>query len=130
MDDTFTVDDIEIKNVTITPEDKQPENKMSEKESKDFLKNFKEYVGSFEFKQKLKQASKETGIPTKTIANNFFEKALGTVGDILGVVVETTRNAGHTLIKIIDTVLNGAIDIICNIAQALFRLVTLNKTIK
>ena len=97
-------------------------------EAKGFLKKFTEYIKGDTFKRDINNTAKKYGVPPKKLAQNFFEKALGTVGDILGIAINTVGNAGHTLIDILATVAHGAVNLIVNVANALARMVTLNKT--
>ena len=99
-----------------------------EKKAKSFLNKFKSYITSETFKKDINETAKKYNIPPKQLAQNFFEKALGTVGDILGIVISAVTNAGHMVINIVGTVAHGIINLITNIANGLCSLVTLNKT--
>ena len=93
-----------------------------------FLKQFTDYIKGDTFKRDINDTAKKYGVPPKKLAQNFFEKALGTIGDILGIAINTVGNAGHTLIDILATVAHGAVNLIVNVANALARMITLNKT--
>lgn len=80
------------------------------------------------FKAKCEEQSKKTGIPAKSIAKNFLDKMLGTIGDILGIAIGTVRNAFGTVVDILSAVLKGAVGLICNVANSVARLITFNKT--
>ena len=97
-------------------------------QAKSFLNSFREYINSCAFTNDVNNASARTGIPPRRIAENFIEKVFGTIGDVLGIAVGTIRSAGHTVVSLISAVLNGGIDLICNVAQALANIFTLNKT--
>lgn len=99
-----------------------------EQKTKGFLDDFKNFIGSKLFKDKVEKASNETGIPKKVIAQNFFERALGTVGDMLGVAISTVCNAGRLVISIAGTVANGIVNIIETIAKGIASFITGNKT--
>lgn len=96
--------------------------------AKGFLKQFTDYIKGDTFKCDINDTAKKYGVPPKKLAQNFFEKALGTIGDVLGIAINTIGNAGHTLIDILATVAHGAVNLIVNVANALARMVTLNKT--
>ena len=96
--------------------------------AKGFLKQFTDYIKGNTFKRDINDTAKKYGVPPKKLAQNFFEKALGTVSDVLGIAINTVGNAGHTLIDILATVAHGAVNLIVNVANALVRMVTLNKT--
>ena len=96
--------------------------------AKGFLKQFTDYIKGDTFKRDINDTAKKYGVPPKKLAQNFFEKALGTIGDVLGIAINTVGNAGHTLIDILATVAHGAVNLIVNVANALARMVTLNKT--
>ena len=146
------MNDVQVSNVTVTPvnqgfqttqqivqETAQAINEamngfsdqpigQEEQKARSFLGQFTNYIKSDLFKKDVEDAAKKTGVPPKKIAQNFFEKALGTVGDILGIAVGTVKNAADTLINLLSTVAHGAVSIVCNVANALVSMVTLNKT--
>lgn len=99
-----------------------------EKEAKGFLNNFKSYIQSANFKQDVNDVAKKYGVPPKKVAQNFFEKALGTVGDILGIAINVVCNAGRMVINIASTVANSIINLIHSIASGIASIVTLNRT--
>ena len=96
--------------------------------AKGFLKQFTDYIKGDTFKRDINDTAKKYGVPPKKLAQNFFEKALGTVGDVLGIAIGTVGNAAHTLVDILSTIVHGAVGLIVNVANALSRIVTLNKT--
>lgn len=98
------------------------------KKAQGFLEQFGNYIKSQAFKDDVNFVARTKGLPPKQVANNFFEKALGTIADVSGIVVETTRNAGHTLIDVLAMIAHGALNVVCNVANALIGVVTLNKT--
>jgi hypothetical protein len=98
------------------------------KKAQGFLSQFTEYIKGESFKKDINETAKKYGVPPKKLAENFFEKALGTVGDVLGIAIGAVGNAGHMLVDILSTVAHGAVNIIVNIANALARVFTLNKT--
>ena len=98
----------------------------NEKKAKGFLNSLKNYVKTQVFRDKVNETSQKTGIPPKKVAQNFFERALGTVGDILGIAISVVCNAGRMVVQIAGTICNGIINLIQSIAS----IVTLNKTCK
>ena len=102
----------------------------TEKEQKatSFLNTLKGYVQSEEFKADVNASAKKYGVPPKKIAQNFFEKALGTVGDILGVAVSVICNAGHMVVNLANTVCHSIVNLIQSIASGIVSIVTFNKT--
>lgn len=99
-----------------------------EEEAVSFLQQFQQYIKSDKFKSEVLKTSKEYGIPPKKLAQGFFEKALGTVGDILGVGISVVCNAGRMVVNIAGTIANSIIDLICMIANGIVSVVTMNKT--
>ena len=108
--------------------DKVPPTSDEISKAKGFLNNFTQYIKGEKFKSDVNATAVKYGVPPKTLATNFFEKALGTIGDILGVAISTVGNVGHTLVNLLAIIAHGAVNIICKIASGLARLVTLNKT--
>lgn len=108
--------------------DKVPGQESEETKARNFLNMFTDYIKGESFKKDINETAKKYGVPPKKLAENFFEKALGTVGDVLGIVIGTVGNAGHTLVDILTTIAHGAINVIISVANALARLVTFNKT--
>lgn len=107
-----------------------PSVSVSVKEAKatKFLNNFKDYIQSQAFKDDVEEASKKYGVPPKKLAQNFFEKALGTVGDILGIAINVVCNAGHLIVNIASTICHSIVNLIKSIASGIASIVTLNKT--
>lgn len=98
------------------------------KKANNVLNQFKNYVGSKNFTADVKNLSAKYKVPEKAIATNFFEKVLGTVGDIFGIVFGTIEGLCHNLVNLLGAIAHGIISTICNIANAIGRTVTLNKT--
>lgn len=107
-------------------------NEFDEKEKVDkangILNNFRKYISSSEFVADVKNVAKKYNVPEKAVATNFFEKVLGTVGDIFGIVFGTIEELCHSLINLVGAVAHGIVSAICSIANAVGRTVTLNKT--
>ena len=107
--------------------DKVPTDNETTK-AKGFLNQFMNYINSDIFKRNINDTAKKYNIPPKKLAQNFFERALGTVSDVLGIAISTVGNAGHTLVDILSSIAHGAVNLIVNVANALANMVTLNKT--
>lgn len=99
-----------------------------ETKARNFLDEFSNYIKGESFKEKVNGIAQVKGIPPKVVAKNFFEKALGIIGDTLGIAINTVGNVGHTLVDILSTIAHGAVNLIVNVANALARVFTLNKT--
>lgn len=99
-----------------------------EKKAKSLLNQFKDYIKTDSFKDDVNEASKKYGVPPKRIAEGFFSKVLGTVGDILGIAVNVICNGGHMIVNLLGTVAHGIVNLIQGIANGLASIVTLNKT--
>lgn len=100
----------------------------NEKKAKGFLNSLKSYINTQEFKNKINETAQKTGRPPKEVAKNFFEKALGTVGDILGIAISVICDAGRMVVNIAGTICNSIINLIQSIANGIASIVTLNKT--
>ncbi len=98
------------------------------KKANGILDKFKSYIGSSTFTADVKNVAAKYHVPEKAVATNFFEKVLGTVGDIFGVVFGTIEGLCHSLINLVGALAHGIVNAICNIANAIGRTVTLNKT--
>lgn len=105
-----------------------PVDESEAEKAKGFLNQFTSYIKGESFKKDINDTAKKYGVPPKKLAQNFFEKALGTVGDVLGIAINTVGNAGHMLVDILSTIAHGAVNLIVNVANALARMVTLNNT--
>ena len=103
-------------------------NEEKVKKANGVLDKFKTYIGSQSFTADVKNLSAKYKVPEKAIATNFFEKVLGTVGDIFGIVVGTVEGLCHSLVNLVGAIAHGIVNTICNIASALGRVVTFNKT--
>lgn len=104
-------------------------NEEKVKKANGILDRFKEYIGSSKFTADVKGVSAKYHLPEKAVASNFFEKVLGTVGDVFGVAVGTIEGLCHNLINLVGAIAHGIVNTICNIAKSLGRIVTLNKTV-
>lgn len=98
------------------------------KKARGFLQDFTKYIKSETFKKEINDTAKKYNVPPKKLAEGFFAKALGTIGDVLGIAINCVGNTGHMLVNLLATIIHGGVDIIINVANALVRMVTLNKT--
>lgn len=105
-----------------------PSDNEEVKKAKGFLNQFTEYIKGESFKRDINDTAKKYNIPPKKLAENFFGKALGTIGDVLGIAIGTVGNAGHMLVDLLSTIAHGAVNLIVNVANALARVFTLNRT--
>lgn len=110
--------------------DEVPPSTQQEKEQKarNILSQFTEYIKGPSFHRDVNIVAREMNVSPKKLATNFFEKVLGTIGDIAGIVVNTVGNVAHTIVDLLARVANCGIDIICKVANALVSVCTLNKT--
>lgn len=147
-------DEINVTNVTVTPVKEAKEelkadlketaqaiketlNDFSEdvisegaevKKARGFLQDFTKYIKSQTFKDEINSTAKKYNLPPKKLAEGFFSKALGTIGDVLGITFNCVGNVGHMLTNLLATIIHGAVDIAVMVANALARVFTLNKT--
>lgn len=108
--------------------DQAPYSNEKVEEAKGFLSKFTDYIRSQSFRDSVNTASQKYNVPPKKVAEGFFSKCLGTIGDILGIAIATVGNAGHTLIDILSSIAHGAVNLIVNVATALANMVTGNRT--
>ena len=90
---------------------------------------FMDYIQSKRFFDKCDEIAKEKGVTSKKVANNFFEKILGSIGDILGITINITQSLTVTIINILSWILKGTAGIICKVARMLVNTVTLKRTV-
>ena len=106
-----------------------PETKEAkEKKATNYLNKLQEFIKGENFKNQINQTAKKYNVPPKKLAHNFFEKALGTVGDILGIAIGVVCNAGRTVITIAGTIANSIVNLVESIFRGIASIVTLNRT--
>lgn len=147
-------EDIKVTNVTVTPA-QEVKNELKEdfqetakaiketlgefsddvvkegtevKKARGFLQDFTKYIKSETFKADINNTAKRYNLPPKKLAEGFFSKALGTIGDVLGITIGTVGDVGHMLTNLLATIIHGAVDIAVKVANALARVFTLNRT--
>jgi acid phosphatase class B len=99
-----------------------------EKKAKSFLGDFRDYMKTKAFRDDVNATAKKYGVPPKKVAQNFVEKALGIVGDILGVAISTVCNAGHIIVNVASNIAHSVVNLIHSILSGIASIVTLNKT--
>jgi hypothetical protein len=118
----------DINNVINSFPNEVPPQTEKEQKARKTITDFMNYIKSDKFKSDVHNSAQKYRLPEREVATNFITKVLGTIGDIAGIVVNTVRGTAHTIVDLLSAVLNGAVDVICNVANSLVRLVTLNKT--
>ena len=108
----------------VIPETKE----VKEKKATNYLNKLQEFIKGENFKNQIIQTAKKYNVPPKKLAHNFFEKALGTVGDILGIAIGVVCNAGRTVITIAGTIANSIVNLVESIFRGIASIVTLNRT--
>ena len=108
----------------VIPETKE----VKEKKATNYLNKLQEFIKGENFKNQINQTAKKYNVPPKKLAHNFFEKALGTVGDILGIAIGVVCNAGRTVITIAGTIANSIVNLVESIFRGIASIVTLNRT--
>lgn len=114
----------------VIQETQEVETEMNQKleEGKEKVKEFLNYIKTPEFKEKINSEAKKCKVPPKVYAESFFEKALGSISDVLNIAVSTVGGAVHSLIDLLHVVLISGVDIVQKVATSLVNIVTLNKT--
>lgn len=105
-----------------------PNNSHEAKSAKGFFKKFNNYVGSKKFADDVNKKAEKYKVPPKQIAKNFFLKALGIIGDILGIVVNTTCSIIDAAVTMLATLLHGAVSVIGKAGNGLVSIITMNQT--
>lgn len=105
-----------------------PNNTHEAKSAKGFFKKFSDYIGSKDFENAVNEKAEKYNVPPKQIAKNFFLKALGIIGDILGIVVNTVCSIIDTGITLLATLLHGTVSVIGKAGNGLVSVVTMNQT--
>lgn len=97
--------------------------------SRNFVQKFLDYIKGVGFINRCNEISRKSGASRKTVAKTFLGKVLGTIGDVLGITLGTGKDILVTAVDLLAAVLKGGITILFNVAKALVRLCTLNKTV-
>lgn len=98
------------------------------KKSVSFFQKFQEYIGSKGFCDNVNMTARKYGVPPKKVAEGFFGKVFGTLGDIAGIAIGTVGNLAHSVIDIISAIMHGGVNMVVSAASALARILTFNKT--
>lgn len=112
----------------VPPSNGATQNSKAVKNAKNFLDGFMNFIKGDKFTESINRNAIKYNIPPKRLAQGFFGKILGTIGDVLGIAIGTVRSVGHTVINVIGIILNGAVDLVCNVANAIASIFTLNST--
>lgn len=109
------------------PEEDEEVNEQYE-EATGFLNKFINYIQSKSFTDSVNSAAKKYNVPPKKVAEGFFGKILGTIGDVAGIAISTAGNGLHTVIDVLATIAHGAVDVVISVASAIASIFTCNKT--
>lgn len=85
------------------------------------------YLKSNRYQEKLTELSAEYNIPKPRLAKHFLGKMFAMIADLTGIVIETTRYTLQTVIQIISGLLTTSVNLICNLANSLCRILTFNQ---
>lgn len=110
-------DDEPIEPIVLNPEN-----------DKQFIKRVIDFLAGREFEEQCKVTGAKYNLPPKVVAKNFCLRILGTIGDVLGIAINVTRNFVKGTIQLLVSILFGGVDLICNVAQGLVSVITLNQT--
>lgn len=92
------------------------------------LKGFVNFLKSDTFKNKINSAAYKKGIPPRKLAHGFISKTIGTLGDVLGIGIETIRMTLNGLLDLLHSILKSGLNIIMNAVQGLARMITFNQS--
>lgn len=115
-------------------EEEDPLEAVAEKSPKlvsssvDMIKGMISHLSSDDFVEQCEKLGEKHQLPPKVIAKNFCLRLIGMIGDCLDVAINVTRNFVKATIDLLIGILKGGIDIICDVAEGLVRVVTLNQT--
>ena len=98
------------------------------KEAKSTFKSFLNYIAGSAFKEDVEETAEKYKVPPKQLAKNFITKALGILGDVLGIAVSTVGNVLHTILGVIYTIAKGTVDVLVKAGNAVARFVSFNQT--
>lgn len=107
---------------------KNENDKLEGYNAKAFLESFYEKLQKTDLAKACYDIGRRFQIPPKRLADSFYQSILGTIGDTLGIVIKVTKNVFDTLINTLHCILNGAMNIIIKVSDAIIRLFTLNYT--
>lgn len=93
-----------------------------------FIERMIHFLAGREFEEQCKSVGAKHNLPPKIVAKNFCLRILGTIGDILGITINVTRNFVKGTIELLVSILFGGIDLMCDVAQGLVTIFTLNQT--
>lgn len=100
----------------------------TEQESKTYLNNLMRFVQTDNFDKLCSKWEKKSGYSKRKVAETFFQRCLGTIGDFTCIGCDTFESVVHKFISIVGNILKLAVSIITKLAKAAFRVITLNYT--
>lgn len=92
------------------------------------IKGLVNHLSSDKFVERCEELGEKHKLPPKVIAKNFCLRLIGMIGDCLDVAINVTRNFVKSTIDLLLLVLSRGVDLICDVAQGLVRVITLNQT--
>lgn len=98
------------------PKEDKKNSEKEVKESKKFLTRIIEYLSKNGFDQGYTKYAMYHNQKKKDIQDNFCRRVLRKIGEVLDISIAVTYDATKFLIKILNRVLNSAVEIICAIA--------------
>ena len=101
---------------------------LNPENDKRFIQQVINFLAGSEFEQQCQTVGAKYKLPPKVVAKNFCLRILGTIGDVLGIAINVTRNFVKGTIQLLISILFGGVDLICNVAQGLVSVITLNQT--
>jgi len=101
---------------------------VNPEEAKKKVKSFMNYIQSDRFKNTVNAVAYEKGVAPRELAHSFLGKAIGTIGDVLGIATNTIHVTVNGLLDLLNLVLKKSVDIIIGVANALIRIITFNQT--
>lgn len=127
-----SLEDILLKNIKESPKRNESSSEISEKEKKFsicFVENLIKYFSGSKFDADCTRMSEKFNIPKKQVAKDYISKILGTISNTLDVAIGSVELFATNVVKILSQVLLCGINIICDLARALTRVITFNKTV-
>lgn len=123
--------EVEVERVEEVKDNTEEKSKEDAKnDAKDFVAGLLNFIKGGNFKKKIAEKSKETGLSERTLADSFFKKVLGTLSDVLHLAIDTVGDLYSTTICLLSGLLLSTGDLIIRCAKRLVRIVTLNSTCK
>ena len=106
------------------------EEDINDMNAKDYLMDILDYFKSGDVFTDIKRRSNEEGVNHKDVADSFFKKVLGTVGDVFDMVFDFVGNSILVVVEVLRNVILGTATGIIGVARKLINIITLNQTAK